>query len=357
MKNKVVRVPSIQTPITRAPGFEKKRLSTHKLDVSALCAYGCAYCSSNEGNYLRINRQRFLHETADQLGISVLPADDPSLAFTWPDVIDKLRDQLANVRPGFGCGKTLVYSMLTDGFSPLMVETGVTRAALDLVLEKTEFRTRVLTKSEIVGEPEWVSYFAAHSERFVVGLSTGSLDEQWARRIELGTPSPEKRLAALGALQDAGVPTYGMLCPVFPDLLEGNGVERLVDRVRPDRVEHIWAEPYNDRNNWEKVRRGYRPGSEGDRWFTRVYEERNVTAWSNYATDLYLRLRAHAEANGWVHKLRYLLYEDRITAEDAIRLGDMKGILFQSKPDDAGFSRNQAIAALQRAQEGTDDRR
>ena len=59
MKNIVVSVPTISQPIRPSPGFAKKELSTYKLDIMALCGFGCSYCSSNSGNYLRIHRERF----------------------------------------------------------------------------------------------------------------------------------------------------------------------------------------------------------------------------------------------------------------------------------------------------------
>lgn len=58
------------------------------------------------------------------------------------------------------------------------------------------------------------------------------------------------------------------------------------------------------------------------------------------------RLREHAERNGWMDKLRYLLYEDQIVEEDAHHYAGLKGVLLQSKPDDNGQSRNPHIAAL-----------
>ena len=59
MKNVVVEVPTIKLPIAASPGFNKKDLSSYKLDILALCGFACTYCSSNCGNYLRIRRKPF----------------------------------------------------------------------------------------------------------------------------------------------------------------------------------------------------------------------------------------------------------------------------------------------------------
>ena len=69
--------------------------------------------------------------------------------------------------------------------------------------------------------------------------------------------------------------------------------------------------------------------------------------WSAYATELYDRLREKAAKEGWLHKLRYLLYEDKITKQDAPKFRGLKGVLLQSKPGEDGKSRNPYIAQLQ----------
>ncbi len=347
MKNKVVKVPSIRNPIKRSPGFVKKELSTYKLDILGLCGFGCRYCSSNWGNYLRINRQGFAELTKAQVGKQVLPADDPSLTFIFPDILKNLESQLRNKSSEWGKGDILVFSMLTDGFSPSLIKDGTTRAVLDLVLEKTSFRVRVLTKNAIVGNTEWIDFFKTHPERFVVGLSIGTLDDSWSQKMEMGTPPPFERLRAHENLQNAGIPTFGMLCPVFPATLDGDSLERLVDRLNPTLTEHIWVEPYNDRQNWHIVQGSYQPNSQWHKWFSDVYEAKRWDLWSEYATDMYVRLRDKANAEGWINKLRFLLYESRITETDAERMGGIEGVLLQGTRDDEGFSKNKHLAHYQ----------
>lgn len=345
MKNTVVEVPAIKQPLRPSPGFAKKELATYKLDLLGSCEFGCVYCSSDMGNYLRINRRAFLTLAERQLGRPVAAEELKSISFHWPDVIPNLERQLATKSPEFGAGETVVFSMLTDGFSPRLVASGETERALRLLVEKTSLRIRVLTKNATVGSARWIEFFRQFPDRFVVGLSTGTLAEGWARTVEVGTSSPEARVRALHALQDAGVPTFGMLCPCFPDVLDGAGVERLVAACRPDLVEHVWAEPFNDRLNWKSVRAGYPCGSVAYEWFTDVFEKGNRPRWSAYAADLYLRIKAVAVREGWMEKLRYLLYEGRMARVDAERLGDCGGLLLQSEPLPDGASSNPHVAA------------
>ena len=143
-----------------------------------------------------------------------------------------------------------------------------------------------------------------------------------------------------------------MLCPVFPDaMMHDNdlGLEALIDAIRPECCEHVWAEPYNDRANWRSVRAGYAEGSRVYSWLTSVYGEGHKELWSAYAVELYERLYVKAKRNEWTHKLRYLLYEDGITdASDARAFGSFDGVLLQSKPGGDGLSANTWVAAQQR---------
>ena len=347
MKSRIVIVPELKSLIKKAPGFAKKELATYKLDIMALCGFGCRYCSSNTGNYLRINSKKFTTYAKAQLGVSKTHIEDPSLEYVYPDVVKQLEAELMQKNKSFGDGHTLIFSMLTDGFSPSLVKDGTTKAVLKLILKKTSFRIRVLTKNAVVGENEWIQFFAQYPDRFVVGLSTGSLDDTWSQCMELGTSSPSKRFAALKKLQDAGIPTFGMLCPVFPDVAMNGLLEQLISQVNPDKVEHIWVEPYNDRNNWKLVRNSFPGYSLTYAWFTDVYEYKNSRNWSSYATGMYVELREFATVHNWLSKLRYLLYEDGISSEDAPLFRGLDGVLLQSKPDGSGYSKNPGIARLQ----------
>ena len=117
MSKQVVEIPGPKEPIKKSPGFKKKELSDYKLNLLGLCGFGCRYCSSNVGNYLRINRERFADATKEQLGERVYPVDNPKLTFTWPNVLGNLERQVRSCRPDFGEGQVLVVSMLTDPFS------------------------------------------------------------------------------------------------------------------------------------------------------------------------------------------------------------------------------------------------
>lgn len=371
MKPTVVTVPGVKAPIAPSPGFAKKELADFHLELGALCAYGCSYCSSNVGNFYRINRRTFLEAVEEQTGKKIAAIDvfveqkiagggvdrilthkrEPSLHIRFGNAIEQLEAQLEGKSSSFGKGKTLVFSMLTDSFAPAVVASGATYEALRILLDHTSFRIRVLTKSAIVGNEKWVRFFADNKERFVVGLSIGNTNPDWAAAVEIGTSKPRARVAAHRALQNAGVPVFAMLCPIFPHMLGGTMLQDLLDSLRPERCERIWAEPYNDRQNAAAVRDGYPSCSRWHGWMTKTFGigtlVRSRETWSHYASLLYLRLRDELEAYGVLDRLRYLLYEGDIVQEHVKRFGGMRGVLLQGKKTKEGLSQDPEFAELE----------
>ncbi len=324
-----------------------KELADAHVEAIMHCEFNCSYCSSNAAAHIRWARTRINKAVLAQAGSRFDPHRSDGLVVGFEDVVGALEEELSVTRQKPGHGKTLVYSQLTDGFSPVAVRAGTTRRILDLLIEKTEYRIRILTKNAIVGNRQWVRYFADHADRFVVGLSIGTLDDQFGKRLEKGTSIPSARVKALHQLQDAGVPTFGMLCPVFPAVLETDELERLIAAVRPDLCERVWAEPYNDRSNWRVVRDCFEQKSFTHAWMSRVFGERDELAWSQYATDLYQRTLASAKSGKWVNKLRYLLYEMSIADAHAAKFKKLEGVLLQSIDKTTGISKNPEFAKIQ----------
>lgn len=319
---KVVNMPAMKNPVRESPGFAKKQLVSPDgahLDLLKLCEYGCRYCSTNDGNTLRIPREALADETEAQLGERLYPKTSPELTFFWPDIIERLEEQIATKPATWGEGETMVISQLTDPLSPRLFKTGIPMRALKLLVARTKWRFRLLTKSPIVGSPAMLRFLADHADRFIVGVSIGTLDDAWAERIEVNTSPPSARVKAHRAVQAAGIPNYVMLCPIFPHMLDRDGVERLLDATQPDLAETVWFEPYNDRLNAGIVAaeaEAVAP-AEAD-WMRNAFgPARDRALWSTYATDLYKRVLEAAKRGRYVDKLRYLLYEEDITAGDA----------------------------------------
>ena len=347
LNNKVFKVPCINQLIQKSDGFKKKDLATYKIDLQLLCGFGCRYCSSNAGLNIKFKKKTIEQLGLEQLGKSYTPKGNPELSIEYLNLISTLDKELSNKPKSYGSGEVLMFSELTDAFSPRLVNLGYTRKALELIFKKTSFRVRILTKNACVGDEYWIEFFEQYRENVIIGMSTGTTDEVWTKQVELGTSSPSDRFQALKNLQDAGIPTYGMLCPIFPTVVEKQKVDELVERINPDMVETIYAEPYNDRENWEIVRNGFTNDPDQFNWFTEAYEKDIQEVISAYHGDLYQQLLDHSNKNDWTHKLRYLLYENEICSGDADKFRGLVGILLQNKPNDSGYSKNKVLAKLQ----------
>jgi DNA repair photolyase len=347
--------------IQPAPGFEKKELATWHLELARVCGFSCTYCSSPTTTVARVNLTRFMALGVAQVGAPLKPSTSPEITIVFDDAayLAKLEAELRRLGRGFGAGETLVLSMLTDAFAPLHVRSGLVRRVVELLLRWTSFRIRILTKSGVVGSGDWLDLFATYPDRFVVGLSIGTDDDAWAERVEQGTAPPSVRLAALRRLQDAGADTFGMACPVFPNMLDGDHLERLLDRMQPLRTSRFWFEPYNARANARAVRDGYLAGNPWRKWFEEVFalegqKRCRTDLWSAYALELYVRVVEKARREGWADRLRYLLYEHQITAADAhvFSTYGLQGVLLQGEQDEEGFSKHPVFAATQRVIRG-----
>lgn len=331
MKYLPVVVPSRKTQIHPAPGFKKKGLADYHLELSALCGFKCTYCSSNAGNFARIRGRvddwaGAVAAAGEKLDMQdSVTSDGRAIVLTFENIIGQLERELLAVKRDFGCGNVLVVSELTDAFVPALVQPGITRRALELLLERTEFTIRILTKSAVVGKPEWVDFFAAHRDRFLVGLSITTIDDRIVETVERGTSTPSARIKAHRVLQDSGIRTYGMLCPVLPESVQH--VDALLDAIRPERCEQIWAEPINHRS---------------DKWSL----DHRELQWSGYSLGLYSSIAERASRDGWIARLNYLLYEGGVAPEHAKAYLLFGGFSLQSTATKLGHSKHPQFAEM-----------
>lgn len=103
----------------------------------------------------------------------------------------------------------------TDPYQPLERRLGVTRSILEVLAESRHPVTIVTKGALVVRDIDVLARLAA--ERLVkVFVSVTTLDEELKRRMEPRAASPKARLAAIGKLAAAGIPTGVMYAPVVP---------------------------------------------------------------------------------------------------------------------------------------------
>jgi DNA repair photolyase len=76
----------------------------------------------------------------------------------------------------------------------------------------------ILTKSALILRDLDLLAEAAKVTDVAAALSVGTLDEDVWRRSEPGTPHPRKRLDAVRALNEAGIPAGVMVAPILPGI-------------------------------------------------------------------------------------------------------------------------------------------
>lgn len=163
------------------------------------CEHGCIYC--------------FARPTHAYLGLSP-GLDFESRLFIKPDAPALLEKALS--RRGYQC-RPIALGTNTDPYQPLEKQLGITREVLK-VLAAFNHPFSIVTKSNLVARDIDVIAPMARRGLAKVCISVTSLDRKLARRMEPRAPTPQRRLEALAALSEAGVPTGVMLAPLIPAL-------------------------------------------------------------------------------------------------------------------------------------------
>jgi hypothetical protein len=180
-----------------------------------------------------------------------------------------------------------------------------TIAACRLILKKTRWQIRLLSKSallRLVAEE-----LKDHKDRVIFGLSTGTIPDKLAMSFELGASAPSARIRTLHWLQANGYRTYGMICPILPQVDYEAFAVTAADMIRADQCEHVWAEVLNVRGkSLLQTCFGLRRGGFEDQanLLESVSGPENKAAWEEYARAAFLALTRVVGPE----KLRFMQY-------------------------------------------------
>ena len=165
------------------------------------CEHGCIYCFARPSHAF--------HDLSPGL-------DFESKLFAKPGAPDLLRVELS--RPGY-LVRPIAFGTNTDPYQPIERDWGITRDCI-AVLAETRHPLTITTKSDrVVRDIDLLAPMAADRLATVV-VSVTTLDARIARTLEPRVPHPRRRLAAVRALSDAGIPTYVSLAPVVPHITD-----------------------------------------------------------------------------------------------------------------------------------------
>lgn len=176
------------------------------------CEHGCIYC--------------FARPSHAYLGLSP-GLDFETRLFMKPEAARLLEAELR--RPGYDC-RTIAMGTNTDPYQPLEREHGITRSVLQ-VLQRFNHPVGIVTKSDLIRRDIDILSDMATRGLAKVAVSVTTLDAGLARRMEPRAATPRKRLDAVRALSDAGIPVGVLAAPMIPSLNEPE-LERILEASR-----------------------------------------------------------------------------------------------------------------------------
>jgi DNA repair photolyase len=175
------------------------------------CEHGCIYC--------------YARPSHAYVGLSP-GLDFESRIFFKPEAGRLLAGELA--RPAYQPGPIHVGGN-TDPYQPQERRLRVTRGVLE-TLQRFSHPFSIITKSALILRDADIigPMGAAHLARAAVSVTT--LDRALARAMEPRAATPEKRLAAIRGLSNAGCPVTVMFAPVIPGLND-HELEAVLERA------------------------------------------------------------------------------------------------------------------------------
>ena len=173
------------------------------------CEHGCIYC--------------FARPTHSYMGLSA-GLDFEAKLFAKPDAPRLLERELS--KPGYKV-KPIAIGTNTDPYQPIEREWRIMRQILE-ILDKANHPVVIVTKSALILRDIDILKSMAERGLVKVGISVTTLDRKLARTMEPRASTPAKRLEAIKALSEAGIPVAVMMAPVIP-ALNDHEIERILD--------------------------------------------------------------------------------------------------------------------------------
>jgi len=163
------------------------------------CEHGCVYCFARPGHAY--------------VGLSP-GLDFETKLFAKTNAAEALERDLS--APGY-VPKMIALGTATDPYQPLERERRLTRGVLE-VLERTGHPVGIVTKSALVLRDLDILGRMAERGLVKVAISVTTLDRRLARAMEPRASTPPRRLEAVRALGEAGVPVSVLVAPIVPAL-------------------------------------------------------------------------------------------------------------------------------------------
>src|SRR5262245_20389060 len=176
------------------------------------CEHGCIYC--------------FARPTHCYLGHSA-GLDFETKLYAKVNAAELLERELASPRY---VPKYIALGAVTDPYQPIEREHRITRSILE-VLDRTSHPVGIVTKSALVVRDVDILARMASRGLAKVAVSVTTLDRRIARKMEQRAATPPRRLEAIRALSEAGVPVTVMVAPILPAINDSQ-IESILGAAR-----------------------------------------------------------------------------------------------------------------------------
>ena len=163
------------------------------------CEHGCAYC--------------YARPTHAYMGLSP-GLDFETKLFAKTNAAELLERELS--APGYE-PRTLAIGTNTDPYQPIEKTHGIMRELLQ-VLSRMQHPVGIVTKSGLVTRDIDILAPMAAKRLAKVAISLTTLDPRLARQLEPRAATPQKRLATIRQLSNAGIPVTVLVAPVIPGI-------------------------------------------------------------------------------------------------------------------------------------------
>jgi DNA repair photolyase len=173
------------------------------------CEHGCSYCFARQSH-------PFLSMSAG--------LDFETKIFAKPEAAALLKREIS--KPGYRC-VSIAFGTNTDPYQPIERRMRIMRQILELLVG-CEHPFSIVTKSALILRDLDLIAAAAARGQASAFLSVTTLDPGLASRMEPRAAAPHRRIAALEALAEAGVPCGVLASPMIPGLND-HELERILE--------------------------------------------------------------------------------------------------------------------------------
>ena len=231
------------------------------------CGYGCRYCYADA---FRASLYTSFFDNSRSIGVRHC---NPTY---YKKELDKLMKIVGTdpkqynneIKRAFAKMVPLRFGIRFEDFMAIEKRLGVSLELLKYLAE-AQYPVMINTKSDLLGDDDYIRALADNPARSAVHVTLISSDDSILKRLEPGAPSYKRRLASMAAMAGAGVRVVARIEPYMVFINDRReDVERYIEDVWDAGVRHITFDTYSYSANNPGIRQSFfRQGFDFERMF------------------------------------------------------------------------------------------